>query len=112
MCVRVRLVHRLGYELGSECPCVWAGMYVGVHVLAVCGGCTVSPACCLGVRVLRLARGRAKAECGRGRWHALPFPWCLQTPSVSQREFFVAKIFLFSIYVALWICKVLCNQFY
>lgn len=36
VCVRVCLVRMLGYEVGSECPCVWAGMYVGMHALVVC----------------------------------------------------------------------------
>lgn len=84
----------------SLCACVCGWYVCGVYVLeCVCICVRVSgvhagePTCSSGLREPMLVGGRGRAECGSWRGHTFPFPWhSLKTTTVSQCEFFVAKI--------------------
>ena len=59
-----------------------------------------------------LAGGRVKAETGSRSQHPLPGAVSKPLHSHNGSSLRLRLIFLFSIYVALWICRVLYNCFY
>ena len=92
-------VYMSGYKNVSVCvcggvACVWGiCTRVCVHMCACVGVHAGEPTCSSGVCAPMLVGGRVRAECGSWRGHTLHFPLhSLKTTTVSQCEFFVAKI--------------------
>ena len=96
-------VYMTGYENVS------VGMCVGVVcVRGICIGACV----CVCVCVMSTHIRCVKAESGSRRRHTLPGTVSKPLHSHNGSSLRIRLIFLFSIYVALWICRVLYNWFY
>ena len=101
-------VYMPGYENVSVGMCVGV-VCVGVYVLGRVCVCVMSTHRSTSTL---LARGRVKAESGSRRRHTLPGTVSKPLHSHNGSSLRLRLIFLFSIYVALWICRLLYNWFY